>query len=86
MPSALRGDPRRAPSVVAPWAFALLPFFGRFLGVRAVGGVVGGVWRLMGLYVLIFAPCRVLRCALRVPFPLSLDFSTILARFAVGDI
>jgi hypothetical protein len=73
------------PSVGVPWVFPMLPFFGRFRGVRAVGGVVGGVWRLMGLYVLIFAPCRVLRCALRVPLPFSRDFSPILARFAVGD-
>ena len=39
-----RGDAERVrrPSVVAPWAFSLLPFFGRLGGVCAVGGVVGG--------------------------------------------
>jgi hypothetical protein len=40
----------------------------------------------MGLYGLIFEPWRVLRCALRVRLPFSLDFSPFLARFAVGDI
>jgi hypothetical protein len=84
-PRSFRG--RSYPAAVGvPWAFPLLPFLGRFRGVCAVGGVVGGVWRLMGLYVLIFAPWRVLRCALRVPLPFSRDFPPLLARFAVGDI
>lgn len=67
-------------------AFPSLPFFGRFRGVCAVGSVLVRAWRLSGLYGLIFAPCAVLGCALRVPLPFSLDFSPILARFAAGDI
>jgi hypothetical protein len=90
MPSALRGDLCRARSVVAPalppLAFRVLPFFGRFRGVFAVGGVVGGACALSVLYGLIFAPWRVLRCALLVPLPFSRDFSPFLARFVVGDI
>lgn len=82
--------PQRVPSVVAPalppWAFPLLPFFGRFRGVCAVGGVFVWAWRFVRSYAVIFEPWRVLRCALRVPLPLSRDFSPILARFAVGDI
>jgi hypothetical protein len=90
MPSALRGDLRRARSVVAPtlppWAFAVLPFLGRFRAVRDVGGVFVRAWRFVRPYAVIFEPWRVLRCALCVPLPFSRDFSPLLARFAVGVI
>ena len=82
---AVRGHSRPA-AVGVPWAFPLLPFFGRFRGVCAVGGVFVLAWRFVRSYAVIFEPWRVLRCALRVRLPLSLDFSPLLARFAVGDI
>jgi hypothetical protein len=92
-PSALRGDPRR-PSpwslppcrALVPWAFAVLPFLGRFRAVRAVVGVFVRARCFVRSYSVIFEPWRVLRCALRVPLPFSLDFSPFLARFSVGDI
>ena len=59
--------------------------FRRFRGFCAVGGVFVRAWRLSGLYGLIFAPCAVLRCALRVRLPFSREFLALLARLAVGD-
>jgi hypothetical protein len=68
-----------------PWVFPLLPFLGCFRGVLSVGGVFVWAWRFARSYAVIFAPWRVLRCALRVLLLFSLDFSPLLARFAVGD-